>query len=208
MLRHQPPLLLGDEFELCFSFDFPVQIRSCREFYERCHSRADGLYTIDVHEPNTAHVTKVYCDMTRDGGGWTLLVTSATNKDWTVDNVKKRCVNHFTPKCDQFQISLAASTEILHHRVRRTWLFIAYSDETLYHQFSVPHSMHCSLKGWENVRFELGSERTNAFIVNTGLSRLQERVGAFLVQGLLDPERGRCHQVYSSGLVPLSTGGW
>ena len=27
------------------------------------------------------------------------------------------------------------------------------------YQFSVPYSIHCSLKGWENVRFELGSER-------------------------------------------------
>ena len=27
------------------------------------------------------------------------------------------------------------------------------------YQFSVPHSIHCSSKGWENVRFELGSER-------------------------------------------------
>ena len=33
-----------------------------------------------------------------------------------------------TPKSDQVQISPAASPEILHHTVWRTWLFIAYSD--------------------------------------------------------------------------------
>ena len=37
--------------------------------------------------------------------------------------------NPFTPESDQCQISPAASQEILHHTVRRTWLFIAYSDE-------------------------------------------------------------------------------
>ena len=37
--------------------------------------------------------------------------------------------NPFTPKSDQLQISPAASSEILHHTVWRTWLFIAHSDE-------------------------------------------------------------------------------
>ena len=38
-------------------------------------------------------------------------------------------LNPLTPKSDQLQISPAASPEILHHIVWRTWLFIAYSDE-------------------------------------------------------------------------------
>ena len=37
--------------------------------------------------------------------------------------------NPFIPKSDQVQISPAASPEILHHTVWRTWLFIDYSDE-------------------------------------------------------------------------------
>ena len=38
-------------------------------------------------------------------------------------------LNPFTPESDQCQNSPAASQEIWHHTVRRTWLFIAYSDE-------------------------------------------------------------------------------
>ena len=48
--------------------------------------------------------------------------------------------NSFTPKSDQCQISPAASPEILHHTVRRTWLFIAHSDERwLYNRLSLHH---------------------------------------------------------------------
>ena len=39
------------------------------------------------------------------------------------------CYNPFTPKNDRCQISPAASPEILHHTVWRTWLFITYSDQ-------------------------------------------------------------------------------
>ena len=42
---------------------------------------------------------------------------------------KKNSVNPFTPRSDQYQTSPAASPEILHHTVWRTWLFMAYSDE-------------------------------------------------------------------------------
>ena len=59
----------------------------------------------------------------------------------------------FTPKRDQFQISPAAS-EILHHIVWRTWLFIAYSDETwLYNQILIASPIQFYLEGWENVLF-------------------------------------------------------
>ena len=54
--------------------------------------------------------------------------------------VKVGSLHPFTPKSDQCRISPAASPEILHHTVWRTWLFIAYSDERwLYcNQFSLP----------------------------------------------------------------------
>ena len=71
-------------------------------------------------------------------------------------------VNPFTPQSDQCQNSPAASQEIWHHTVRRTWLFIAYSDERWFHhliKFSLSYVCIFSLEGWENVLFELRSER-------------------------------------------------
>ena len=56
------------------------------------------------------------------------------------DNVKP-WINPFTPGSDQFQISLTASPEILHHTLWRTWLFPGYSERSLYtSNFSLPHS--------------------------------------------------------------------
>ena len=76
-------------------------------------------------------------------------------------------VNPFTPESDQCQNSLAASQEIWHHTVWRTWRFIAYSDvKWLYYKFSLHHSYNRFLKGWENTLFELRSERVNRFINN------------------------------------------
>ena len=65
---------------------------------------------------------------------------------------KHRFFNPFIPNNDKFQISPAASPEILHHTVRRTWLFIACSDERRIIQPITTTSLtHFSLKVWENV---------------------------------------------------------
>ena len=54
----------------------------------------DGVYTIN---PNGSKPMPAYCDMSRDGGGWTLLVTSHTNT-WTSKNVLLR--NEGTPQLE------------------------------------------------------------------------------------------------------------
>lgn len=51
----------------------------------------DGVYTIN---PDGKGTVDTYCDMSRDGGGWTLLVTSHTNT-WSASDVRKR--NHNRP---------------------------------------------------------------------------------------------------------------
>ena len=62
-----------------------------------------------------------------------------------------------TPKSDQVQISPAASPEILHHTVRRTWLFIVYTlmKKLLYYESSL-RTVTFSIPG-----FELGFSVTN-----------------------------------------------
>ena len=102
------------------------------------------------------------------------LGTSATSMTFMVHLVLLTCtpchhandINPFTPESDQCQNSPAASQEILHHTVWRTWPFIAYSDEKwLYYKFSLHHSYNRFLKGWENTLFELRSERVNLGIL-------------------------------------------
>ena len=76
----------------------------------------------------------------------------------------------FTPKSDQFQIFPAASPEILHHTVRRTWLFIAYSDERwLYYQFLLPRLYICLIKVWETIPLGLGVKGWAFNLPRTGL---------------------------------------
>ena len=50
-------------------------------------------------------------------------------------------LNPFTSKSDQFQISPAASPEILHYTVWRTWLFVAYLHDDY---TTVSHFLACT----------------------------------------------------------------
>ena len=84
----------------------------------------------------------------------------------TVSVTKQVCgpITPFTPKSDQSPISPAASPEILHYTVRRTWLFIAYSLERwLHYQFSLASLIHFSLGRLGECIFELGSESAKPF---------------------------------------------
>ncbi|XP_066014989.1 uncharacterized protein [Pocillopora verrucosa] len=80
------------ETEDCNTQSCPKVI-SCRHLLqvgeETNHNYPDAVYKI---YPIGSQPIMAYCDMSRDGGGWTLLVTSHTNS-WTAQNVKLRNAN-------------------------------------------------------------------------------------------------------------------
>ena len=65
-------------------------IRSCREYMERCHRKRDGIYRLTVVNDEENESYNTYCDMTRNEGGWTLVLTSKNAGDWTAESILGR----------------------------------------------------------------------------------------------------------------------
>jgi len=90
--RRLPPLK-NISHSLTFSVLLASEVHSCRHLLSLGNETGvqfpDGVYTIN---PDGKGAVNTYCDMSRDGGGWTLLVTSHTNT-WTAKNVRKRNEN-------------------------------------------------------------------------------------------------------------------
>lgn len=123
--------------------------RSCRAlkliFESQRKPLYDGVYTI---QPAEGYRTKTYCDFNRDGGGWTLIVTSHTNT-WTAENVLLR--NENSPDlrkdysilkfADKIKFSYLSSSPTFEYRLEAEQLGIElmYYFNCLYHFFRLQY---------------------------------------------------------------------
>lgn len=65
---------------------------SCRDIKLKAPWSMDGLYLVDIDGPTGALPFQVYCDMTRDGGGWTLIM-----RNWYQCNLAGRADGFGSP---------------------------------------------------------------------------------------------------------------
>ena len=69
-----------------------------------------------------------------------LIINRGVYRPIRFEEIVIHTINPFTPRSDQLQISPAASPEISHHTVWRTWVLITHSDQRwLCYQISLPH---------------------------------------------------------------------
>ncbi|MFH2007732.1 MAG: fibrinogen-like YCDxxxxGGGW domain-containing protein, partial [bacterium] len=72
-------------------FDFSScgdPFQSCDEILTMSPGAPDGVYTIDADGPGGVAPFQVWCDMTTDGGGWTMIavLSNADAKNWAMVN--------------------------------------------------------------------------------------------------------------------------
>ena len=71
---------------------------SAYQIHQDYPSQPDGLYWIRNANINGGSPVQIYADMTRNGGGWTLIVANASTNGW--DDAKTLLLNETTPPTD------------------------------------------------------------------------------------------------------------
>lgn len=134
---------------------------SCLEILNSGGSIGDDVYVIDTDGEGVANSFEVYCDMTTDGGGWTMvyhgLSTSATSTGRTTGNVEEVSGNI---EFDEMRIAavnwLYTDTQRTTEKAKMQLTFSGYY-QWLYSQPSSPSpnvKFHSVEDGIQDVQFE------------------------------------------------------